>query len=398
MTIAHEQPSSSVPFRSWAEDPDSDSLRQMRNACSLPVTVAAALMADAHVGYGVPIGGVVACEGSVIPYAVGVDIACRVKLSIVDIPVTMLNKAKEVDHLAEVIERETRFGIGAEFSEPREHEVMGRDWTVSPVTHSLKRKAAGQLGTSGSGNHFVEIGVVEMQKSDLGLGAGKHVALLSHSGSRGAGAAVCNHYSKLAMDLHPELPRELQHLAWLDLGSDAGREYWEAMNLMGAYASANHAVIHREIIRALKCDLLVSIENHHNFAWKEVHGGRELIVHRKGATPAGEGVLGFIPGSMATPGFIVRGKGNAESLMSAAHGAGRRMSRTAAKKNLNWEDTRRLLKDRGVRLLSAGLDEAPGVYKKIEKVMASQSDLVDVIGRFDPRVVKMAPGGEKAED
>ena len=387
-----------IPFRSWADNLESDCLKQMRNACSLPVTVAAALMPDAHVGYGVPIGGVVACENAVIPYAVGVDIACRVKLTILDIPPKDLNNTGAVRFFIDTIERETRFGIGAEFKTPRQHEVLDRDWTISPVTHAHKRKAEGQLGTSGSGNHFVELGTVELPNADLGLEAGTYVALLSHSGSRGSGAAVCNHYSRLASQLHPELPRELQHLAWLDLDSEAGQEYWAAMSLMGEYASANHAVIHREMVRALKCTALGSIENHHNFAWKETHSGRDLIVHRKGATPAGAGVLGFIPGSMATPGFIVRGKGNAQALDSAAHGAGRRMSRTAAKKNLNWEDARRFLKERRVTLISASLDEVPSVSKNIDDVMAAQRDLVEVVGRFDPRIVKMAPDGEKAED
>ncbi len=398
MSQFHRTADGAIPFRSWADNLESDCLKQMRNACSLPVTVAAALMPDAHVGYGVPIGGVVACENAVIPYAVGVDIACRVKLTLLDIPPKDLNNTGEVRFFIDTIERETRFGIGAEFKNPRQHEVLDRDWTVSPVTHAHKRKAEGQLGTSGSGNHFVELGTVDLPQADPGLEAGTYVALLSHSGSRGSGAAVCNHYSRLASRLHPELPRELQQLAWLDLDTEAGQEYWAAMSLMGEYASANHAVIHREMVRALKCSALASIENHHNFAWKERHNGRDLIVHRKGATPAGAGVLGFIPGSMATPGFIVRGKGNAQSLESAAHGAGRRMSRTAAKRNLNWEDARRFLKERRVTLISASLDEVPSVYKNIDEVMAAQGDLVEVVGRFEPRIVKMAPDGEKAED
>src|SRR5690606_16178966 len=152
-------------------------------------------------------------------------------------------------------------------------------------------------------------------------------ALLTHSGSRGTGASVASYYSRLAMDLHPELPKQLRHLAWLDLDSQAGQEYWEAMSLMGRYAAANHAVIHRQTARHLKADVLLDVENHHNFAWKEVHdfggGEREVIVHRKGATPAGRGVLGIIPGSMASPGYLVRGKGSSQSLESASHGAGR---------------------------------------------------------------------------
>src|SRR5205823_6623252 len=189
------------------------------------------------------------------------------------------------------------------------------------------------------------------------LPPGQYLALLSHSGSRGTGAAIADHYSKLAMSLHPELPPELRRLAWLDLDSDAGREYWAAMNLMGQYAHANHDIIHRKIAKALKADVIAGVENHHNFAWKEMHDGEELIVHRKGATPAGEGVLGVIPGSMATPGFVVRGRGSAPSLNSASHGAGRLMSRTAAREKFRWNQFKSILEDAGVKVLSAGIDE-----------------------------------------
>jgi tRNA-splicing ligase RtcB len=167
---------------------------------------------------------------------------------------------------------------------------------------------------------------------------------------------------------------------------------------MGQYASANHALIHQAIAKNVGAKIIANVENHHNFAWKETHGGKDVIVHRKGATPAGVGVLGVIPGSMAAPGFVVRGKGNAESLMSASHGAGRQMSRTAAKEKFRWSHVKPILEKAGVRLLSAGLDESPGAYKDIHEVMKAQSDLVDVVARFDPRIVKMADAGEKPED
>jgi tRNA-splicing ligase RtcB len=202
----------------------------------------------------------------------------------------------------------------------------------------------------------------------------------------------------LAQKLHPELPKKLRQLAWLDMDTEVGQEYWAAMELMGKYAAANHACIHRHIVAYLGANILLDLENHHNFAWKEHHHGRDVIVHRKGATPASEGTIGIIPGSMASPTFVVRGKGNLESLNSAAHGAGRVMSRKKAIKTLNWEDTRKILKTKQVTLLSAGLDEVPFVYKNIEEVMADQSDLVEIIARFDPRLVKMAPHGERPED
>jgi tRNA-splicing ligase RtcB len=157
-------------------------------------------------------------------------------------------------------------------------------------------------------------------------------------------------------------------------------------------------MIHQKIAKALGARVAAGVENHHNFAWKEEHNGRELIVHRKGATPAGKGVLGVIPGSMATPGFVVRGRGDAQSLESASHGAGRQMSRTAAREKFRWKQFKELFEQAGVQLLSAGIDEAPGAYKDIHSVMAAQSDLVDVVARFDPKIVKMADAGEKPED
>jgi tRNA-splicing ligase RtcB len=237
----------------------------------------------------------------------------------------------------------------------------------------------------------------------VGLPAGTYLALLSHSGSRGAGAQVADFYSKLARSRHPELPQELGRLAWLDLASEEGQQYWAAMELMGEYAAANHALIHRHVAAALGAEVLLDVENHHNFAWRERHrraDGTEadVIVHRKGATPAGAGTIGVIPGSMATPGYVVRGKGGAGSLDSASHGAGRRMSRTRAKQQYRWAEVNAFLRERGVTLISAGLDEVPMAYKDIDAVMAAQQDLVEVLARFDPRLVKMAPGGEPAED
>ena len=390
-----------APYRICGADLEPDAVQQLKNACTLPVAVAGALMPDAHVGYGLPIGGVLATRDAVIPYAVGVDIACRMKLSVLDLPIETL--ADDRQRLARALERETRFGMGATFRSPHQHEVLDRDWTVSPVTARLKDRARAQLGTSGSGNHFVEFGELTVLDRVVGLEPGRYVALLSHSGSRGAGAQVAQHYSRLARALHPELPSPLAHLAWLDLGSEAGQEYWAAMELMGGYAAANHAIIHAHVRRALGAGLILDIENHHNFAWRERHrlpdgSEAEVIVHRKGATPAAAGVLGIIPGSMAAPGYVVRGKGGAASLDSAAHGAGRRMSRTRAKAMFTWEAARRVLRERDVTLLSAGLDEVPMAYKDIDEVMAAQQDLVEPLARFEPRLVKMAPGGEPPED
>jgi tRNA-splicing ligase RtcB len=391
----------SAPYQVWGADHDAAALEQMKNACALPVAAAGALMPDAHVGYGLPIGGVLATDDAVIPYAVGVDIACRMKMTVLDLPLTALSD--EQARLTSAIERETRFGVGAVFQKRRQHEVMDADWRASRITADLKDRAWAQLGTSGSGNHFVEFGALTVTDAAVGLEPGQYVALLSHSGSRGTGAQIAQHFSKVARQAHPELPQALSQLAWLDLASEAGQEYWAAMELMGRYAAANHALIHAHVARALGAEVRLDIENHHNYAWRERHllpDGRErdVIVHRKGATPAGLGTLGIIPGSMGTPGYVVRGKGSAASLQSASHGAGRRMSRTEAKKTFNWTDTQRFLRERGVTLISAGLDEVPMAYKDIDTVMAAQRDLVEPLARFEPRLVKMARSGEPPED
>ncbi len=390
-----------APFRVFGEGLEPTALQQLRNACRLPVSVAAALMPDAHQGYGLPIGGVLATREAVIPYAVGVDIACRMKLSVLDLGPEAL--ATDQERLARALEAETRFGVGAEFKQRRQHAVMDADWGVTRITSEVKDRAWAQLGTSGSGNHFVEYGLLTVLDGTVGLPVGEYLALLSHSGSRGAGGLVAQRYSKVAREQRKELPQELSHLAWLDLATESGQEYWAAMELMGRYAAANHELIHAHVVRALGATVRLDIENHHNFAWREKQvlpdgTEAEVIVHRKGATPAGAGVLGIIPGSMGTPGYVVRGRGAAAGLQSASHGAGRRMSRTKAKETVSWGVARRFLRERNVTLLSAGLDEVPMAYKDIEEVMAAQQELVEPLARFEPRLVKMAPGSEPAED
>ncbi len=388
-----------APYTVWGGDAiDSEALKQLYTACRLPVAVAGAQMPDGHMGYGLPIGGVLATRDAVIPYGVGVDIACRMKLSIIDAPASRLTGWR--DRLKRALVDETRFGIGASFkgSDRRDHDVMDDvAWTDLPrsITY-LKDKSWSQLGSSGSGNHFVEFGELVLDHADLGLEPGTYLAMLSHSGSRGLGAAIAHKYTQIAMERTP-LPRECRHLSWLNLKSSAGQEYWTAMNLAGRYAAANHDLIHRHVLRAAKLDAALQLENHHNFAWIEEHGGEQVVVHRKGATPADAGVLGIIPGSMADPGFVVRGLGNAKSLNSASHGAGRQMSRSAAKKTITRSEMKKYLKENGVELLAGGLDESPQAYKPIREVMAAQSDLVEIVATFQPRIVLMAADG-KAED
>jgi tRNA-splicing ligase RtcB len=364
-------------------------LHQIELASRLPVVVAAALMPDAHSGYGLPIGGVLATDNAVIPYGVGVDIGCRMSLSIFDIPVKDFYRRESI--FTRALEESTLFGSGARFNRPEDHPVMERrEFYELPLLNKLRDRAWQQLGTSGSGNHFAEFGVVNISEADpvLGVPPGSYVGLLSHSGSRGLGAGIADHYTRIAKQKR-RLPGEASNLAWLTLDEAEGMEYWISMNLAGDYARACHEVIHGRIAWELSRKPIAVVENHHNFAWKEKHGDREWIVHRKGATPAGQGVPGIIPGSMTARGFIVKGKGMAASISSAAHGAGRKMSRSVAAKSITRHAMKEELSRHGVRLLGGGLDEAPFAYKDIEAVMKSQQSLVDVLGTFTPKIVRM---------
>lgn len=392
-----------VPYQIWgAEHIESGALEQMKHAARLPVAVAGALMPDAHLGYGLPIGGVLATDNAVIPYAVGVDIACRMMLTVYPSPVNILTQPKSAEfaHLRNALQNNTVFGAGAHgvHDGKIEHPILDpAHWNATQLTRDLHKTAIRQIGTSGTGNHFVEWGELAITDPDnaLQLPPGHYLALLSHSGSRGVGYRMAEYYTQIAMQNLPDLDEAVKHLAWLSLDSEAGQEYWHAMNLAGEFASANHHVIHARVAKAAGLTSIAAVENHHNFAWKEkvlVDGvEKEVIIHRKGATPAGEGVLGIIPGTMADLGYVVAGKGNAASLNSASHGSGRQMSRRKALNSITPEQHQRYLKERGVTLIGGGLDESPHAYKPIGKIIETQSDLVDVIGTFQPRIVRMAP-------
>ena len=556
-----------LPFEVFGEEMiEEGARRQMRDAMRLPVSVGGALMPDSHQGYGLPIGGVLATEGVVIPYAVGVDIAplrgntpiptldgrtypikelcereeefgvwscepdgrvvaakarafrterdapmvrvtlgngrmvectpdhrfmlrngayveagklvpgtslmpfhsgadkegymrvqqnysgallrvnpynrkvatveelperedvyclevpehhnfavgagvfvhnCRMRLTVFDVSAHVLGQKRAA--LAEALLRNTNFGAGGKYKPGRrgaEHEVLDDPaWEATSFLRKLKDTAHAQLGTSGSGNHFVEWGAFEALE-DVALPSGgmvrrgeRRLALLSHSGSRGVGARIADRYTKIAKSKHTSLEGNASDLAWLSLSSEEGVEYWLSMNLAGRFAAANHAVIHEKLSRALGEVLggeekeALSWENHHNFSWREKvrdHSGeREVIVHRKGATPAGPGVMGVIPGSMGDAGYVVRGKGNARSLNSASHGAGRLMSRKKAFETITDEDLKTYLERKGITLIGGSRDEAPQAYKRIEEVLAAQADLVDLVGSFTPAIVRM---------
>lgn len=397
-SMAHELLKNRIDYRIYGSAEIEEGARnQMEIAMKLPITVAGALMPDAHQGYGLPIGGVLATNNAVIPYGVGVDIGCRMCLTAYPLNESFLIRHQA--NLKQMLLNNTCFGREV-FKRPKEHEVLDRNlFKEITMLKGLQGRAAMQIGSSGSGNHFVEFGLIELpEQNEWKIAGGKYLALLSHSGSRGLGAEIARHYTKVAKQTCL-LSGEAANLAWLDLNSEAGQEYWLAMNLAGDYASANHHQIHERIAAALGENALLQVENHHNFAWKEMLGdGTEVIVHRKGATPAGEGVLGIIPGSMTAPGFIVKGKGNALSINSASHGAGRVMSRSAAKNSITKKMLKQELQKHEVELIGGGLDEAPMVYKNIRSVMLHQDELVDVLGEFTPKIVRMCGDDSPAED
>jgi tRNA-splicing ligase RtcB (3'-phosphate/5'-hydroxy nucleic acid ligase) len=365
-----------------------NAILQMEAAMRLPVSVKGALMPDAHHGYGLPIGGVLAAKNAVIPFGVGLDIGCRMALSIYDLPENYIQK-KEYD-LQKALRRYTHFGNDGTLDFEVDHEVLERpEFQATELLKRLHGKAWFQLGSSGTGNHFVEFGNVHIHDGNtLDIMPGNYIGLLSHSGSRGMGAAIAGMYTKIAME-KCKLPRDMRSMAWLNMDEEAGQEYWLSMNLAGDYAKACHDVIHKTLERVMGLTASCKVENHHNFAWKETHDGEELIVHRKGATPAAKGELGIIPGSMSSNGYIVSGTGLPGSLNSASHGAGRKMSRSEARESITKSLMNKTVAENDIKLIGGSVEEASMAYKDIETVMSSQRELVKIEGSFTPKIVRM---------
>lgn len=374
---------------------DKQTLDQMDDAMRLPVSVWGALMPDAHLGYGLPVGGVLATDNEVIPWAVGVDIGCRMHMSVFPASSQVLGQRRT--ELTDILLRSTGFGVGGSFKGDQrvEHPILDDPrWGATPFLRGLKDVAYRQLGTSGSGNHFVEWGSLDPIDQDFAAlelqqsRPRKQLAILSHSGSRGVGFKIANRYAKIAENKLPHIGK----LAWLSLMSEEGAEYWMSMELAGDFARANHEVIHKKMAKGLGQEAAAVVENHHNYAWKERIGEKDLIVHRKGATPSHTGELGIIPGTMVDPGYVVTGRGAMEFLNSSSHGAGRTMSRTRARQTINEREWRDLLHGRNIKLIGGDLDEAPGAYKRIDEVVDLQTALVMPVAKFTPSIVRMDDG------
>jgi tRNA-splicing ligase RtcB len=368
---------------------ETDAKEQMDLAMRLPVTVHGALMPDTHKGHGLPIGGVLATQGVVIPYAVGMDIACRMHFTLYNVPATVLEQKK--GQLKQILQDQTRFGVNAGFEKPREHEVFDRpEFNQIKILQQLKMRSAHQLGSSGTGNHFVEFGAVTLHANEnsFNLPAGEYVGILSHSGARSLGKNIAAYYTQIAMDTC-RLPVEAKYLAWLDLHTQAGQEYWQAMQIANDYARACHEQIHERLSASFGEQPVARVDSPHNLAWREQYQGQEVIVHRKGAAQAATGMCNIIPGSMTQPGYVVRGLGNKDAIDSSSHGAGRALSAKKAAQVLYQTEMNGLVKAFGVELIGGSLQESPMAYKNMHYVIESQLQQVEVFGLFAPRIVRM---------
>ena len=376
--------SQKVPIKSWCEPIDDGAMAQAIDLAKLPFLFKhVALMPDCHQGYGMPIGGVIACKNVVIPNAVGVDIGCGMCAVRTDAISTEIEKT-QIKEIIGIVRNAIPVGF-KHHDEPQFWKGFDLAPDIPVVQRQLK-SAKDQLGTLGGGNHFIEI-----QKSDDGF-----VWLMLHSGSRNFGSKIAKEYNDIAMDRcerwHSDIPNK--DLAFLPIGSRAAREYISAMNYAMDFALENRNQMMDKVENAarkvLGCSIGKRINVHHNFAAIENHFGKNVWVHRKGATLARAGQLGVIPGSMGTPSYIVEGLGNTESFMSCSHGAGRRMGRADASRRLSMEDCDKAMngivygrwgKDRKGRV---DLGEAPGAYKDIEAVISAGLDLVKPVIKLWP--------------
>lgn len=379
-----------VPIKMWLDDIEDGALDQAKNLANLPFTFKhVAIMPDAHRGYGMPIGGVLATKDVIIPNAVGVDIGCgmcAVKISVVH----QLLTTNALKHIMGHIRRAIPLGFN-HHKESQINEWSGfRSAPTIPVILSQLESATKQLGTLGGGNHFIEIQT----------GTDGCLWIMIHSGSRNFGLKIAQAYNKLAQKhckmWYSNIPdfKGEDGLAFLPLGTLHAEEYMTAMNFALGFAKANRQLMMSRVVEIMKRiiggEYHTPIDVHHNYARLEHHYGKDVMVHRKGATSAARGQTGIIPGSQGTSSFIVTGKGNPESFNSCSHGAGRKMGRNQARRELNFDNEVAKLESQGIIHSirhAKDLDEASGAYKDIAQVMINQKDLVDIYVELKPLAV-----------
>lgn len=378
-----------LPIKLWLDDIEDGAMAQVKNLANLPFAFKhISIMPDSHQGYGMPIGGVMATKNVIIPNAVGVDIGCgmcAVKTSLTEIDTEILKK----------IMGEIRKDIPVGFNhhkEKQDENLMPYDGLhpiySRPIIDREYQSALKQIGTLGGGNHFIEI-----QKGSDG-----HIWIMIHSGSRNIGKQVADYYNKIAVSLNEkwrsEVPKKWE-LAFLPIDSEEGKAYIREMNYCVDFALANRMLmmnrledIFAETFGAVSVEPMINIA--HNYARMENHFGKNVMIHRKGATLADKNTIGIIPGSQGSKSYIVKGKGNIDSFNSCSHGAGRKMGRKDAERKLNLEEEIKKLDDMGVIHAIRGkgdLDEAPGAYKDIDVVMKNQKDLVEILVELTPLAV-----------
>lgn len=395
---------------------EENTLAQLRDVASRAEK--AALMADGHLGYVMPIGGVAAYRDRVSVVGVGFDIACgnaaiRTNLTLADLGVTDGEQARRLDELADSIQGAVSFGVGRSNranDAPVDHELFAdAAWDAIPAKHrgNLREKARAQLGTVGSGNHYVDVFADESGTLWVGV----------HFGSRGFGHTVASGFLALGQNARwGERVPEKEVL--LPVGEPLGHDYWHLMSLAGEYAYAGREWVARKVVELMGGREEELVHNHHNFAWREMHDGEELVVVRKGATPAFPGQKGFIGGSMGDDAVIVQGtppdhtdeatrRAQVDALFSTVHGAGRVMSRTAAagKRNrrtgavirpglVTPEMMEAWVRDKGVVLRGGGLDESPHAYRRLPEVLTAQGGTIEVLHTLRPLIVVMAGANE----
>ncbi|MDR1182000.1 MAG: RtcB family protein [Bacteroidales bacterium] len=378
-----------IPIKMWLDEPEEGSILQAKNLANLPFAFKQiCLMPDTHQGYGMPIGGVLATQGVIIPNAVGVDIGCgmcAVKTSTIADSISKKDIKKIMSGIRELVP------LGFEHHKERQDEsLMPQDFNLDEL-HVIKNQYLGalkQLGTLGGGNHFIEL----QRCND------SYLWIMIHSGSRNLGKQVADHYNKVARKMNElwfSSVNPKADLAFLPFQTDEAQKYYKEMRYCTGFAFANRRLMMERIQEAIS-SVVTHVEYEpiiniaHNYAAFEEHFGEKVIIHRKGATSAKAGEIGIIPGSQGTKSYIVEGLGNPESFMSCSHGAGRALSRSAAIKTLNLKAEKRKLDELGIIHSvrnQSDLEEASSAYKDISQVMAFQSDLVKIRTELSPLAV-----------